>query len=248
MALEDLNITENYDALKILKEVHLNTAMTSIETFINTNVKLNFQQIGLDVFGVTYEYNNDGVATLITPLSDLVGKLAEDEVVTGAWTFSDTVEFEQPVSSISTFTSTGQPRAKAYRTTSDQSIPDATNTTVDLNAETYDIGGLHNTVVNSDRFTLPSGTGGSYSFKAQVTFEPSATGYRKVIIFKNGTTLAQNIETSPDATQNCILHIAVDDEATVNDIYSISVYQNSGGALDLVKDVENTFFSCRKVW
>lgn len=248
MALEDLNITENYDAFKILTEAQLNTAMQSIETYMTNNVKLNFQQIGLDVFGNTYEFNNDGNATFVTPLIDLFGKLDDDEIVTGAWTFQDTVEFEQPVSSISTFTSSGQPRAKAYRATSDQSIPNNVSTEVDLNAESYDIGGLHNTVVNSERFTIPSGAGGSYSFKAQVIFEPNATGYRQLTIFKNGTQIAQSINSAPTATENTTLSAEVDDEASVNDVYSIKVLQTSGGALDLTKNEGNTFFSCRKVW
>ena len=84
MALVNLDITENYAAFEILTEDQLNEAMQSIETFINTNIKLNFQQIAFDVFGNTYEYNNDGVQTVTPSLSEQIAFLNQDEDIEGA--------------------------------------------------------------------------------------------------------------------------------------------------------------------
>lgn len=248
MALEDLDITENWQDLEVLFEEQLHTAMLDIENFINTNVKLNFQQLGLDVFGNTYEFNNDGVATLPTPLIDLIAQLDQDEEINGAWTFKDTVQFEQPISSSSTISSSAQPRTKAFRDVSNQSIPNNTFTAVNLNSEAYDIGSLHDNVVNPQRFTVPSGAGGSYSFKAQAVFAANNTGYRQAVIRKNGSLFAVVYDGAPSATADSSIQVAVDDEASVGDYYEFYVFQNSGGALDLLENVELTFFSCRKVW
>lgn len=248
MALVNLDITENYAAFEILTEDQLNEAMQSIETFINTNIKLNFQQIGFDVFGNTYEYNNDGVQTVTPSLSEQVPFLDQDEEITGAWTFKDTVVFEQPVIFESTVSSSGQPRAKAFRDVSVQAIPDATSTAVILNAEVYDIGDLHDIVVNPGRMTIPSGMGGSYSFTAMVAFESSNVGLRYITITKNGSAIATIIEPNPDNTNFCYLQLQVDDEANVGDYYELRAFQSSGGDLSIIKNLDTTYFSCRKVW
>lgn len=248
MPLVNLDITENYAAFEILTKDQLNKAMQSIETFINTNIKLNFQQIGFDVFGNTYEYNNDGVQTVTPSLSEQIAFLNQDEEIEGAWTFKDTVVFEQPVIFQSTVSSSGQPRAKAFRDVVSQGIPNATFTPVNLNAEVYDIGDLHDIVVNPGRFTIPSGAGGSYSFTAQVTFEASNVGYRYITIGKNGSTLAFFRENNPDGTNFSHLQLALDDEANVGDYYELNAFQTSGADLAVIKNLEYTYFSCRKVW
>ena len=185
MAQVNLDIVEQYLAFDILTQEQLNNAMASIENFINTNIKFNLQQISFDVFGNTYEYNNDGVQTVTPSLSEQVPFADTDEFITGAWTFQDTVTFEQPVVSSSTFTSSAQPRAKTFRNVANQVIPNNVLTALNLNAEQYDIGILHDNVVNPERMTIPSGGGGSYSFTAQVTFEADSTGIRQIIIQKN---------------------------------------------------------------
>lgn len=248
MGLETLNVTEDWADLQILTQAQLHTAMLSIEDFINTNIQLNFQQLGLDVFGNSYVFNNDGIATYATALIDLLATIDDNEEINGAWTFKDTVQFEQPISSSSTISSSGQPRVKAFRDVSDQSIADNTTTAVNLNSESFDVGGLHDNVVNPQRFTIPSGAGGSYQFLAQATFDANNTGYRQAIIRKNGSIFAVVTDGAPSATANCSIQVSVDDEAGVGDYYEFYVYQNSGGALDLLKNVELTFFSCRKVW
>lgn len=249
MALNDLTLDKQYAAFTPLTEAQLDAAfINSIVDFINNTIQPNQTQLALDVFGNTYEYTNDGVAANATPLIDSVAQKDEDEAITGAWTFEDSVSFEQPVSSTSTFTSSAQPRVKAYRTTSNQSVTNNTLTAVSLNAESYDISAQHDNVVNPSRITVVSGTGGSYHFLAQVGFAANATGVRQVSIYKNGAAIATVFDVAASGTQDSYIQCAVDDEASVNDYYEIYVKQTSGGALDVLKDADKTFFSARKVW
>jgi len=248
MAIPNSNITENYAAFQILRQSQLNTAMDYIDTQFNTYTKLNFIQIGLDVFGNTYDYNNDGIATFATPLIDLVGKLADNETVTGDWTFEGAISFEDVVTSNSTFTSSGQMRCKAYLDTAAQSISNNTNTGINFNNEVYDVGSMHDNAVNNNRITIPANGAGLYSFSAQVTFEASLTGRREVSIYKNGAVLATSRLINNAGGFQAVLNVAVQDQSSANDYYEVIVFQDTGGALNVIQGSAVTFFNCMKVW
>lgn len=248
MTIPNSNITENYSAFNILRQSQLNTAMDYIDTQFNTYTKLNFVQIGLDVFGNTYDYNNDGLATYPTPLIDLAAKLADNDTVTGAWTFTGTLTIQNTVTSTSTFTSSGQMRCKAFLDTATQSIPNNTNTAINFNNEVYDVGSMHDNAINNNRVVIPSNGAGLYSFKAQVTFDTNATGKREIAIYKNGVVLCASRCFTNSGTEQTILTTEVDDQSSAADYYEVIVYQNSGGALSVVNGSALTFFSCMKVW
>lgn len=247
MAIPDLNITEDYAALEVLTQSQLNDAMTSIETYINTDVKPNFEQIGLDVFGASYEFNNDGVQTRTNPLVDDIPFLDDNETITGAWVFSNTVAFSEDVTMQSVVNLTGQYRAKGYRATSNQAIATATITPISLNAESYDVGSMHDNVSNNERLTIPADGTGLYIFSAQATFAASATGTRELYVYKNGSVLVQTINPSPVAGDQCVLTLNFHDVGNGGDYYDARVGQDSGGSLDLVLGQGITYFSCVKV-
>jgi len=247
MSLQTLTVTENYSALNILRFTQLTTAMTSIETWAATT-NLDITQLAKDVFGSSYVFNNDGVQTLATALMDSTAKLADNETVQGSWTFSNTVAFDGVVTSTSTFTSSGQMRAKAYKLTSNQSIPDATATAITLNTEAYDVGSLHDTATNTSRLTIPSGGAGIYDFHGQATFAVNATGRREIYIYKNGSEVARTVQLTASASVQSLFQVSFQDTANVSDYYEMFVYQNSGGALDVVQGANVTYFSGMKVW
>lgn len=246
-------ITENYAALTILRQSQLNTAIGdnvsgSVEYYLNTNVRNNLNQIALDVFGVTYDYTNDGIASMPTPLAELVGYLAQNEVITGAWTFNGAVAFSQPVTSTSTFTSSAQPRCSVYRVTTNQFIPDNTATAISFGAESYDVGGLHSTSVLPTRIIIPTGGAGVYQFLGQATFDNNAVGLRALAIYKNGGQIAITRQFAPDAAVDAVFQVQAQDTASEGDYYELYATQSSGGGLDIVLGQYNTFFSAMKVW
>lgn len=248
MAIDDLNVTENYAALQILRQSQLNTAMTSIENWVNTRAKLNLIQIGLDVFGNTYSFNNDGLQTRVTPLVDSAAILTENETVQGSWTFNNTVAFNQAVSFAGIQSSSGQPRVKAYVNAANQSIPDSLATALAYTNEVYDVANMHDNGLNTTRLTVPTGGGGIYQLHAQATFAASAVGRREISIFKNGSVIAKHTYFAVDGAIDLVGQVSVQDTAAVGDFYTALVFQNSGGALDVKFGPTVSFFSAIKVW
>lgn len=248
MAIPTFNATENYDALTMLTEAQLNALASSIETQFNTNTKPNLEQIALDVFGASYVYDNDGAANEATNLKAAAALLADNETITGSWTFSNSVSFSAAVSSSSTFTSSGQMRARAYLATANQTLADATLTSIAFNAESYDVGAMHDNSTNNSRITIPSSGAGIYLFHAQVTFTANATGRRTIHLYKNGSQIAEAKLFNNDGSIETVLQVSAHDNASVNDYFEVKAYQNRGGTLDVVLGERVTFFSAIKVW
>lgn len=247
MALVDLTLTRNYAALQIYRQSQIDLPYDEIEAW-TTDTNNNLAQIALDVFGAGYEYTNDGVAQFPTALVDRAAILDENETITGSWTFDDTVQFNQPVNSTSTFSSSGQPRVKAYRAFTNFTIPDGIVTDLALNEETYDVGNMHDLVSQNQRIIIPSGGSGSYILSAQVTFDPNGTGRREIRVEKNGSTIAQAKEFNPDASEQTVLQITFQDQAAVGDFYDLVIFQNTGGNLDVIFGEQVSYFTAMKVW
>lgn len=249
MSIQELDTTENYDDGIPLTEAMLHAVSTSIEDWA-ADLILDIYQMKRDVLGpdVDYDFNQDGNPILATPLIDLVAQLDENETITGSWTFEDSVAFEDSVSSTSTFSSSGQPRTRVYRGTSNQAIANATATAVAFNSESYDTGAMHDTGLNTSRITIPTGGSGTYLFDGQVVFDNNNTGRRELYLYKNGVEVARTQLFNPDATLDSYVRINFQDTASAGDYYELFVYQNSTGSLDIVFGAALTFFASMKVW
>lgn len=92
-------------------------------------------------------------------------------------------------------------RCKAYKTAS-TAITTATVTAVSYDAESFDLGGIHSTVTDPTRFTVPTGGDGIWLIIATASWEGrNATGGRTgSYIYKNGSTREAIAEETPDAT------------------------------------------------
>ena len=249
MALENLDVTENWESLEILTKAQLHAAMLSVETNQNTNNNGNFQQLGLDVFGSSYVFNNDGIQTETTPLVEHVAFQDEAATITAAWAFTNTVSFSAAFNSTSLMTSSGQYRARAYRVTTNQSVADNTATALSFAAETYDVGSLHDTGTNPSRFTIPSGGAGLYLFHAQATFAVDADGYRKIAVFVNGVEQAAQVAVAASAATQTVLQVMSGPLAlSSGDYVEAYVHHTAGNALDIVLGQYTTYASLMKVW
>ncbi len=249
ISITTLSVTEGYASLTVLTQAQLNLAVSDTETYCNVKLRYNLMQLAKDIMdNATYTFNDDGNPHLVTPLIHLCAKLADNETITGQWTFSDVVTFTSRISGgANTIVSvTGQPRCRAYVSTANQSLADTTLTAMSMTAESYDVGDLHSNATNPSRITVGSGKSGIYSFNAQATFAASNVGFRTLALYKNGSKVCETKEFSPHATEQTVLNIHYQDEVAVNDYYEAYVYQSSGGALDLVHTV--SFFAATKVW
>lgn len=124
-----------------------------------------------------------------------------------------------------------------FDTLTTQSINDAADTVVDAyDVEVMDRGGYWD-VANPERFTIPVG-GGIYMVKSSIAFSPNATGIRSIIHRKNGNPVPEaNDEVAVDATSQGptrLILVSGPIEMSANDRIDARVFQNSGGALNLV--------------
>jgi len=206
-------------------------------------------QLAVDVFSDSYEFNDDGVLSRTSPLSSTLLQTDTDATIISDYTFTGNTGFEGPVTSDDQFTSTGQPRVKAYLSAANQSIPNATATAVSFDAESFDVGGLHDIALLPDRIVITTGNSGLYLIQGQVLFSASITGVRSLVLYKNGTAFAYaKAELAPTAGDQIALNVQAIDQASSGDYYQLKVSQNSGTALDLILGSGNTFFTAMKVW
>lgn len=219
----------------------------SIVAYNDTYNKLNFEQLIADLFTAGYDYTNDGVAQYATPLEDQMVKLEVDEEISGAKTFTGATVFEETVDSSSTFSSSGQPRCRAFLS-ANQAIATANPTGITFTNEEFDVAGLFSP--SGTRITIPSGGGGAYIFQAQINFAANATGVRRISLYKNAAEIACSNATDADGTEETFLQVSYIDQAVANDYYEVYAYQNSGGNLNVLGNAGGTltFFSAMKCW
>lgn len=120
-----------------------------------------------------------------------------------------------------------------------QSLANATNTQITFASEFFDTDGFHSTTTNTERITIPAGLGGKYLLTGQIGYLSNSTGFRNLIFYYNGSTIAANTALVPifggDFTfsNSCVLQLNAGDYVTMNG------YQTSGGSLNVIAD---TFF------
>ena len=138
------------------------------------------------------------------------------------------------------------PGFHAYNTAS-QSIPTATLTQVTFGTESYD----HGSIFASSTFTVPAGYAGKWLLIAEADFAANATGaYRIVAITKQlaagaialGDRIVQQEYRGDTAGANMSGNPSIVVNAAVGDLYKVGVYQDSGGALNVLSASPATFF------
>ena len=134
---------------------------------------------------------------------------------------------------------------RAYRSTV-QSIPNNTNTLLQMNAETSDAPGWHSNSTNTDRIT--PNVAGLYLIVGQVVFAANGNGVRQAVLYRNGTggqyIASQGRGTTVSASEAVDVQVmGVYPANGTTDYFGIALYQNSGGALNTVADEGFTWLS-----
>lgn len=124
------------------------------------------------------------------------------------------------------------PSARAYHSTN-QSINNTVGTALALNSERFDTDTIHDTVTNNSRLTCK--TAGKYLIFGHVEWAANVTNNRQVSILVNGATniaiSAQPANVNALTTRQSISSIY---SLAVNDYVELFVYQDSGGALNVL--------------
>lgn len=117
---------------------------------------------------------------------------------------------------------------------SNQTIADNTNTAIGFNTEDFDTAGLHDTVTNNSRMTIPTGGDtGIWQFTGQVTWAAgSIANVRKLYIVKNGSVFLAHSELLPPSasfpqSQRVMCEVLA---PTVGDYFEVWVYQNTASS------------------
>jgi hypothetical protein len=130
------------------------------------------------------------------------------------------------------FLATSRPNCRVFNSGA-ITLTNNTTTALTFDSERYDRGsGLHSTVTNTGRLTVPSGCAGVYWFGANVEIAANATGVRELALRINGTTnIAFVTLTTVTAADTAMININAPYAMSVGDYCEVTAFQNSGGSL-----------------
>jgi hypothetical protein len=130
--------------------------------------------------------------------------------------------------------------ASVYKTAT-QAIAHNTATTITFNAESYDTNTYHDNVTNNSRLTVPST--GYYLVNALVQYDGNSTGYRDIILLKNGSQVTY-FARGADATTTGYgpMWITRYVYLAANDYLTLTTYQTSGISLNLQSGDTTNYF------
>lgn len=127
----------------------------------------------------------------------------------------------------------GRPRVFSYRSFN-LGISHDTLTPVTFDAELEDSHGMHSTVTNTSRLTVPSGWEGNYILSASVGWGANVTGLRYCAIVINGAIIFAEDERPPvPGSGECVHNIVLQSGSAPGDFFEVYVRQTSGGTLSI---------------
>ena len=126
--------------------------------------------------------------------------------------------------------------AAAYMS-ADTVVNDSTETVIQLDGESWDIGSYHSLVTDIHKMVVPSGQGGTYYVVGQVGFGSEVVGTIVARLYKNGTKIAEVSAYTPgnpsplnDFTQvSCFASLAAGDYVELRAYYKANVGAPIGG-------------------
>lgn len=108
-----------------------------------------------------------------------------------------------------------------------------------MNSEETDAKAMHDTAVNNSR--VKAVVAGRYDVKGSVAWVSNATGFRQLAIIKNGATVVAVNKLNTVATSGMVQQVSASIYLAVNDYVELQAVQTSGGNLDTVAAVSNTW-------
>lgn len=122
--------------------------------------------------------------------------------------------------------------ARVYNS-ANQSINHMTATTLLFDSERYDTDDIHSTIANTSRLTCK--TAGKYVVTGNVAWDTNAAGFRLVYIRHNVSASIAQIQNTPLAAHYTEVVVSTIFDFAVNEYVELRVYQDSGGALNIMQ-------------
>lgn len=135
------------------------------------------------------------------------------------------------------------PAARVYKT-ANQSISDSAFNKVTWDAATLD----NNSMFDNANDRLIINTPGLFDFNVQICWALNGTGYREMVLYKNGV-LLESLGSDSGSNDLRVNGHSSPIQCIVGDYFEIFVYQNSGGALNVQGSYGQAYnyFGVRKV-
>ena len=120
-------------------------------------------------------------------------------------------------------------RCSAYNDSA-QVISNTTETPIALNQTTFDTDSMHDDSTNNTRVIFT--TAGTYVVTTHASFASNATGYRKITLRLNGSTIVNQIRVAGFSATDNFTTMCTIWTFDADDYVEMVVYQNSGGNLN----------------
>lgn len=120
-----------------------------------------------------------------------------------------------------------------------QNIPNAANTVLNFDSESYDTASIHDVAVNNSRLTVPAGYSGYAKLAAQALWTNS-TGARLLLLRKNGGTIVLEDTSGIGLNYHSIVSGLI--PVVAGDYFEILARQDSGAAQNINSGTNGTFF------
>lgn len=115
-----------------------------------------------------------------------------------------------------------------------ETIANATVTTITFNQERYDTDGMHDTVTNNSRITITAGAGaGKYLIGGCLDYTANTTGIRNIGMVLNGVTLIASNQQNAASSFSTVICVNRVYNLSVADYVELTTHHNSGGSLDV---------------
>lgn len=147
--------------------------------------------------------------------------------------------FEKRISHLERLESGGLGLGARVFNSANISIPNNVFTALTFDSEDYDNDDIHSTVLNTSRLTAT--TPGKYLIQANLAFALNTTGNRWGEILLNGATRIAIYNTGGPVSNGAQeVTPSVQDDLAEGDFVEVRVHQDSGGALNIITDAENS--------
>jgi len=216
----------------------IDTALVDLKGGTTGQVLAKASNTDLDYSWVTQDDANAIQNAIVDAKGDLITATAADtparlgvgtngQVLTADSTAATGIKWAAPASGTITAS------AVQVNKSGNQSVSNSTVTVVTFDTETVDTDGFHSTTTNTDRLTVPTGKAGKYLVVATANFAGNGTGIRQLLLYKNATQVAENVISSNSGAGSTNVNAQIIVDLAVGDYMTFSVWQNSGGALNM---------------
>lgn len=111
-------------------------------------------------------------------------------------------------------------------------ISNSSSAVIPFDTERFDDNDIHDTVTNNSRLTVQ--VDGRYFIIAQIRWDSNSTGIRGINILLNGSLSLSQVQADA-ASASTMQHVSTVYNLDVDDYVEVSVFQTSGGNLDVDK-------------